>query len=524
MVTVTTMTPQRALPAPVPGDDPGAATGPGSFPVSLPAAVAAGVFLVAAAVSLLHLAGLSASVSPDTLGYFRTLGSILRADRGDYCLRTPGYSILIAVADLFAHSGYGVLAVQIASRAFSCALLALVICRISPGAGLLVGTLLALDPAGATNSVGYMTESLYASAQVLTLALLVAHWRKPARLGPRTLFLTGLLLGAALMIRPTGWLFLPPLLAAYAWMLRSWLKPLALAAGFSAVILGIVLFNGVRTGYYGLARSGLYLAFPLFVQQLFSPDNGPGSRELDRLLKECHPALDYRGISVDNSNDVVHRVFAECIEKAYPDGPVPAWDLFRIAYREAALARPWLFARRITREALYFLYGPATDYVYQTAASSASFDRRAFCAAEGSKRDAPAREFFCPLPAPSPRIRSLLARLAVRAVPLYQPYLALGHLVRSAFMAALLACGYLLAATLLSVPGLRLPVILSGLLIGGNALLTAVGQLTLSRYTSVVGPFYLVIAGVALHSAVVRGGAAARLLAGRFRATAGTGA
>ncbi len=454
--------------------------------------------------SLVHLAGLSTPVTPDTPGYFLVLSNVFSRNLADPCLRTPVYGLAMAITNALTHTGLTLIAFQILLRAAACALVARSLGTLDRVAGLTAGILLALDPAGAVNSVLYMTESFSSSGLLLLFALLAAHPKSRVFQRPGTLIAGGLLIGCTLLVRPTGWAFLPPMLVILAFRLRSLVRPLQLAAGFSLVLAAVVMFNGLRTGYYGPARTGLYMAFPIFTHHLFSPENGPSSRTLDSMLRACRPDIDYWRIGTGNINFYVHQVFEPCLKEQHSGSKGGNWALYREAYVEALLARPVLFARRLIEEALLYGYGPATDWVYQVAQQPAE-EVSKLCREDSTTLSPSMIRYFCPLPPHSPRVREAIVAAAVLGVWIYQPYLLLAkYFFSTALTAAALLVGYVLIVLVVAVPRLRFPVALAVIFLALNALMTAAGQYVLSRYVSVTSPFFLIITGITAVSLVRR--------------------
>lgn len=446
--------------------------------------------------SLVHLAGLSTPVSPDTPSYFLTFSEMFRRNLDDACLRTPVYGWIMACTSGLHLSGLALVSIQIVIRAAACTLTAVSIGTYDKVAGLTVGILLALDLTSAANSTAYITESLSTSGQLLCFALLVIHPKSSLLRRPGFLFSAGLFTGFTLLVRPTGWVFMPPVFLVLSLRLRSLVKPFLFAAGFSLVVGVIVLSNGLRTGYYGTARSGLYMSFPVFVHHLFSPDNGPASRTLDTVLRTCHPDLDYRRISQANVNIYVHQVFDRCLNEHFSGSDRDSWKLYEKVYAEAVISRPALFAERMLVEALLFGYGPAADWVYQLARQPAE-ETEKWCSEEGTNMRPALRSYICPLPEHSPKVRLKLAEAAYLATGIYQPYLSLAKYYGSTVLGAVaLLFGYFIVVLTVAGRHLRLPVVLAVFFLALNALMTAAGQYVLSRYVSMAAPFYLVITGI----------------------------
>jgi hypothetical protein len=267
-----------------------------------------------------------------------------------------------------------------------------------------------------------------------------------------------------------------------------------------------MLLNVWRTGSARLASTGLYLAFPLFSQQLFDPRNGPVSTDMHQRLVACHPDLDYRQINGGRSNEFIHGMFTPCLAKTAAR-EADVFAAYGAAYAEAFRARPALFTARMLLEAGRFLATTASYYPAQVGQFGELTDLGRLC-----RRDEPFQgyapaliEFVCPMPEPSPARRAEVVRAGWATRLLYQPYLALYDPTpyRVGFFEtprpeATGAAGLLFFLLVFVVvpPVHRAWVVGSVALIGYNALVTAAGQVTILRYLAVVSPFLLIVSGL----------------------------
>jgi hypothetical protein len=489
--------------------------------------VAGSVFAVAIAASLFCEGALSTQVAPDTSSYWATLPDLARRAPGGVPMRTPLYSVVFAVVHGLGGSGTSLLFFQFAVRGLACALVAWYLARFRPAGGLVVGLLLALDPIGAGMSTVYLTEGLYTAGLLLALAVVVGQLQDRAALTRARVFGAGLLLGWVLLFRPNGLILLGPALAAYWIATRSAAVGAWVLGGFGVVAGGVALYNHVVFGKLTLVASGIYLAFPLFANQLFDPANGPASAALHARLKECDPELDYRKVLLQTANHYIHGVFARCLGTGLPGEAAGPHDIYRRAYLEALRAKPVLFAERMAGEVADFLLVPASLYVEELAGFSRGGTPEMVCARQPPHAFyQPALvAFVCPLPRAREARRDWLVDLSRQIRLVYQPHLAVAQTNRLATgpnaplgpraVAGGTAVLYLAVALVIAIPPYR-PWVAAGIvLVLANAAVTALGQVTLLRYVGANGPFLLMITGLTGLSLLERGPAGVRLLARR---------
>ena len=292
-------------------------------------------------------------------------------------MRTPLYALMFALIEGAGLPGITLIAVQVSIRALSAVAVTWLLTERSPYAPALVGLALAADPISAAASVQYLSESLCTSGLVLaTVAVISVTRRNPSGW---VLFAAGLTIGCAGLFRPSGVglaLLAVMYLAAATRCLRRKLAP---TMGAATVFLAILLVNVLRTGMATFAITGLYLAFPLFIQQLFATGNGPVSATIDHRFKECRPEVDYSLVVADNSNQFVYGDASRCLRPLVQGSEEKRHAMYHAAYLEAAGARPLFFARQMALESARFLGKTASYYPAQVLEFSRSVDFDRLC-------------------------------------------------------------------------------------------------------------------------------------------------
>jgi len=171
--------------------------------------------------------------------------------------RPPGTSFLIAAVYLVAGRSWAALRIVFALlSALTCAVLALLGRRaFGDAAGLVAAWALALDPAHLYYAMHFVSEVPY--ALLITAATLAGlHATATAR---RPALVAGLLLGAAILVRPQAALVIPLLamIAPFARERRRALVATALVSlGAAAVVAPWVARNAVRFGHPAIAVVG----------------------------------------------------------------------------------------------------------------------------------------------------------------------------------------------------------------------------------------------------------------------------
>ena len=386
--------------------------------------VAGASFVLAVLASVYQMSALSTMVAPDTVTYWSTLSALFQRVPGSLPVRTPQYSVLFAIVDALGGSGRQLLAVQFTARALGVAAVVWLLSRWSLVAAVVVGTVLALDPVGSAMSVAYLSESLFSTGLLLALAVFVRHVERRGSVRLRELLAAGVGYGLAFLFRPNGAALIVPVVATYAVLTRSVRRTLMPLAGFLLVAGAIVLLNLWRSNIPQIAPTGVYVAFPLFIQQLFDPRNGPASAEMHRHLMACDPDLDYRKVTAATADGFIHGKFSPCLFAALGSRQRAPFDLYRAAYMEALRAHPVRFAARMTREAFRFISLTVSYYPAQVAGFTNS-DFEALCARTGAWEGWPAGpiDFACPLPAYDPVRRDRTMPIAFATRMAYQPYL-----------------------------------------------------------------------------------------------------
>lgn len=235
----------------------------------------------------------------------------------------------------------------------------------------LIGLFLTFDLMWGAVTRAILTDGLFATFNLLGLGLILFHFQRRKNLPGWELVLAGILFGLIVSIRPSNIfliILLPPL---YAWFTRSWKKVLSLSLGIAIFfsLVGYINLKGTQKLFI-LSNDGSYtsdyLAFPLFIYNFFSPENGPASATIDQYLQTCYPGLVYseavdrsEGMafdSVTNMNFIVQKVLP-CVQ-SQKTLLNDERNHFPIAYLEALLKKPLQFAGAIVREVGFFLrYG-----------------------------------------------------------------------------------------------------------------------------------------------------------------------
>jgi hypothetical protein len=246
---------------------------------------------------------------------------------------------------------------QIFIGAVAAGALIYVIGRKNPILSIVIGILFVFDFVWGAVNRNILTEGLYVSFHVLSLALLISHYDRRHTVPSWELVLAGVFFGWAFIFRPSS-LFLTFLIVPiYFWLTRSLRKTGFLTAGFLAIYLALGLFNLWSSGEFRImGQSGYYTASPLFVYRLFSPDNGPASQEIDQAFNECFPELDYANAmdtaaGGDKNNEILYRMFLPCLTESGRNLDQIS-DLYTQAYMEGIFKRPFYYGTVLTREGL----------------------------------------------------------------------------------------------------------------------------------------------------------------------------
>src|SRR5258708_5100981 len=223
---------------------------------------------------------------------------------------------------------------------------------------LLIGILFLVDFDWASQSRWILTESPFISLNLLALACLLSHFERRRSLKNWELVLAGFLYGWVTLFRPASIFLAFPIPLLYFWLLRAWKKTALVCAGI--VILWLIggLYNVAQTGKFQLfGGTGIYLYYPLFWNQLFSPDNGPTSQQIDQTLRSCKSDISYTQINL-------YVDILPCLKENGIDWE-KASAMLVTAYREAALRRPALYAQRLFEQSSRFLTYPIPSIVQE---------------------------------------------------------------------------------------------------------------------------------------------------------------
>lgn len=240
--------------------------------------------------------------------------------------------------------------------------------------GALAGLFLLADLVWGSFMRAILTDGMFATLNLLGLALLLYHYDRWTRrsggdpLPTWELLLAGFVYGLIACFRPSN-IFLAALFPfIYLWLTRSWKKTLALTAGLALFFASMGLINLKGSGQFyilagddsGTSYTNQYLAFPLFVYHLYNPQNGPASAKLDQALQACYPGLDYAsavdrseagGFNSTKNNDFIYQQVFPCLVRS---GASQA-GLVRSAYLESLSASPVHFTQVMAQEVAVFL-------------------------------------------------------------------------------------------------------------------------------------------------------------------------
>lgn len=249
---------------------------------------------------------------------------------------------------------------QILVGALAAGFLVYVVAKSHPLLAVVTGALLSIDFIWGAINRNVMTEGLFVSLNMLSLAFLVSHYDKRKSVSAWELFAVGLLYGWTFIFRPSS-LFLTILIVPlYLWLTRSWRKTAAVTGGMLAIYLALGLFNLWSSSEFRLmGQSGYYTGSPLFVYRLFSTENGPASEQLGGYLSACMPGVDYANLMEptaggQKNNDILYGQFIPCV-RSNDLSLDQTSDLMTQAYVEAIRSRPLFYSSALIREATTFL-------------------------------------------------------------------------------------------------------------------------------------------------------------------------
>jgi hypothetical protein len=322
--------------------------------------------------------GYGYSISPDSIGYI-ALGKLLFAralplsgaalgdqaaafDPTSLNIRTLPYPLMNALA----HSARDPLTLvwaQIAIGAAAVGALVYVIGGRDRLLGVVAGALLSLNVLWGASNRAILTEGAFTSFHVLSLAVLLHHFDRREESSFWGVLLAGALYGWTFTFRPTGLPLLVLMPVLYLWITRSWRKAGGVLAGALAVVLLSASFYGWRTGHFRLfGEGGIYSAFPLFTYHLFSPENGPVSRQIDAGLRACEGHVEYSAFTRRERNPIIKGQYIPCLRsQGWSEAEIA--DRFGDAYHEAILSHPAAFAAAVAYENALFLTYPVMEGV-----------------------------------------------------------------------------------------------------------------------------------------------------------------
>jgi hypothetical protein len=276
------------------------------------------------------------------------------------------YPLLNALTDSY-RNPYFLIWMQMLFVAMAGGLLVYIIARKNLILACVVSMFLAFDLVWGSMSLAILTDGMFATFFMFSLAVLLWHYDQHVQLKSWVFFLSGVLYGFTIIIRPSH-IFLAFLLpGVYLWLTRSWKKTLAVSVGLLTVFGLVGLINLRGYGKFFIFASGssytdVNTAFPLFVYGLFSPGNGPVSKQVDNALQQCYPGLDYQasverseGGAVDSSTNMafVHRKILPCLVKVMGGDWIKG--KFPRIYLEAFKSNPEHFIKVMYQENNVFL-------------------------------------------------------------------------------------------------------------------------------------------------------------------------
>jgi hypothetical protein len=231
----------------------------------------------------------------------------------------------------------------------------------------LLGLFFLFDLAWGSLSRVILTDGLFATFFMFSLAVLLNHFDKRSELKDWEVFLAGMLYTFTCLIRPSHIFIVILLPFVYLWLARSWKKALVLVSGLLTIFLITGLINLRGYGKFSIFPSStsytdVNTAFPIFVYKLFSPENGPVSKHLDEAIQQCYPGLDYQasvgrseGGPVDSEKNMafVHGKVIPCLYQIL--GSDGLQGQFPRAYMEVLKSQPERFMQVMYQENMLFL-------------------------------------------------------------------------------------------------------------------------------------------------------------------------
>ena len=388
---------------------------------------------------------------------------------------------------------------QIFIGAIALGALVYVIARMNLVLAIVTGALLVLDLVWGAINRNVMTEGLFVSLNTISLALMVSHYQRRQRLAAWELLLAGILYGWTFIFRPSN-LFLTFLVVPlYLWMTRSLTKTAWITGGFVIIYAALGTFNLWSGGEFRLmGQTGYFTGSPLFVYRLFSPDNGPASRQIDQYLSQCMPGVDYAN-AMDTTaggtknNEILYGQFIPCL-RSYGLDLDQSSKLITQSYQEGIIRRPIYYIGALFREGVTFIKYNAPNILrfYLKPELNNKCEDYPWCKTIRKARfswgnDIPLARFY------ERAATKLFQVYLIPIVPLswVLPY---GDYLPYAVAWAIL-CLFLLLSTRGEV---RFLVVVTLLLIHYIVLSVVAGYGFLDRYSSVLTPFYILLSATAL--------------------------
>jgi hypothetical protein len=270
-------------------------------------------------------------VAPDSLGYLT----------GDP-FRSRPYPILAWLTDAADHP-LNLVFLQIGLGALATGLLVYVVARRNPWLAVMIGLIFTFDTVWSLSNRTLLSEGPFTSFAVISLAILVHQYETHERLSPGPLVAAGVLFAWTCTIRPSNLYLLALIALAYLIFTRSARKVAWLAGGMALLLLATSSLTWYQTGHFRVSwGTGYYVAFPLFSYQLFDARNGPQSLSIDQTLRSCDPSVDYTSVNILTSNRYLWGEFFPCLQKSgWSSDQVDS--SFTQAYLEGIRSRPGAF-------------------------------------------------------------------------------------------------------------------------------------------------------------------------------------
>jgi len=251
---------------------------------------------------------------------------------------------------------WALLAMQVVLAGLAVGALVYVLARRDRWLALTVGAVLACDLVWGGANRAILMEGPLTSLSLLALAWFISHYDRRERLGAVELALAGAFYGLVLFFRPSNIFLMPVLVLAYWWLARRWSRAAWLALGMALFLLAACSMNLARSGRFALfGQSGDYLVWPLIYQELFDPNNGPASKELDQALSRCMPPESYRKVTYLVSPSISN--LQSCLDRQGMSYRRQS-ELWQRAFVEAMASRPLDFAGMLVSESAGYLAYP----------------------------------------------------------------------------------------------------------------------------------------------------------------------